>query len=175
MKETVRDFVYKGRSFSFQPTHPNNPERCQFEVAEVGRMTVWHQCSRKFVEVIDGFGFCKQHASEVKRRLGISKGEIVRYIARFRNGNPELTRVQIESETEKTITVIDSEVILGSYVYIGTGRQNKSQFNVFETEKEALIWLYKESRVYFSHMTKLTQKAQETVSQLEAMVKEEKQ
>lgn len=40
--------------------------RCQYRLFE------WHayQCSRKPKEIIDGYGFCTQHARMLKARLG---------------------------------------------------------------------------------------------------------
>lgn len=41
--------------------------RCRASVHDGGRGCGFHQCSRKTVVVVDGYGFCKQHSPEAQK------------------------------------------------------------------------------------------------------------
>jgi hypothetical protein len=176
-EQTVQDFVYKPRrSVYFSQDRQNDKKRCEFSVAEIGRMTDWHQCSRKPAEFIDGIGFCKQHAAEVKMKLGYKVETTVKYAASFEYGRAALAKLQIASETDATIDIRSGEDIIGS-MYIMQGKQSKkSQYNAArffaDDYKDALLWLYRQSEVRWISARQSLDEAVETMNKLARMVRD---
>lgn len=176
---TVQDFVHEPeRGVWGTKDRPNDPDRCQFSVAEHRRITTWHQCNRKIVEEIDGFGFCKQHAEEVNQKLGRLTGEIVRYIAEFRD-SPALVKALLSSETENTFNLVSRENIIGSMsAWAGKQRKDSQYWKhrvFFEDYGEALNWLYDRSVQKMNKSKKEYDESVETMHSLAHMVYEYKE
>lgn len=176
MKHTVKDFIYKGGRHS----HLSNfvakldPLRCAFDVAEHGRITDWHQCTRKPVEEVDGYKFCKVHAREVKRKLGREQEFIIRYVASFSQGQPFLAVLKVVRETLYTIDIAGIEPVIGKEYGISTGFRRKDgewmrKFEFFNTANEAHQWLLKRAENSVVFCKKELEKAEEVRFKLSTM------
>jgi len=108
-------------------TNNLDPTRCSHRVHDEGRGVGFHQCQRNVYEAIDGYGFCKQHYKKVSRSMGLDDSDtVVKYTVHIdRDGNPELSMLELYSETEKTIDVKSSKSIIGD-IFILTGKQRKN-------------------------------------------------
>jgi len=123
IKTDVKTFVWK-------PLYSGKADesRCRHRVSGHGRYGS-HQCSRKAVETIQGYGFCTQHAEKVKGALGIAKsssGAMI-YITKFSRGRASLACAKLVKETPKryTISMETKKNILGSVFcsrFIAKGR-----------------------------------------------------
>ena len=177
----VEEFLYEPRtvleSFGNRNWKPDL-DHCRFSVAEHGRITTWHQCTRKGVEKIDGYGFCKQHSKEVRRRLGIfSDQEIfIKYAAEFSYGKPSLVELKLLSETEKMIEVQSSKKIMGSN-HIINGKQlkrsNYIRYEYFYRYEDAILWLYQQSEKHWISMRAALASSVETMNELASLVRKQ--
>lgn len=52
---------------------PRDPARCSADVANAGTVT-FRQCSRRAQETIEGYGWCAQHAAQVRAWLARQRG-----------------------------------------------------------------------------------------------------
>lgn len=67
--EVVRRTCYKPHALY---SGPADESRCRHHVHDAIGVG-FHQCSRKPVEVIEGCGFCKQHAAQVQLQIASQK------------------------------------------------------------------------------------------------------
>lgn len=150
MDNKVEDYIHKGSNWSRGQYKPDL-SRCRFSVAEHGRVTDWHQCSRKTARDVQGYGFCNQHADEVEGRLGIRADEIkTKYAASFNHGKPSIIELGIYGETDKTIDIKSVNALMGSNygLYSGKSKKNSQYLNhyrFFDEFTDAIAWLYEQS------------------------------
>lgn len=150
MENKVEFYIHKGSNWSRGEYKPDL-SKCRYSVTEFGRVTDWHQCTRKAVEDVEGYKFCKQHANEIKSRLGIRGGFAKeRYAASFTYGKPDLAKLYIYGETDKTIDVESYDTLMGSCFGISTGKQLKTSayvrnYKFFDNFTDAIAWLYEQS------------------------------
>ena len=75
----------------------------------------------------------------------------VKYVAYFINWNTaKLSKIEVASETPKTIVILSSEdIIRAQYL---SGRIEKRAHNIFETKEDALAWLEQKVRTAISEL-----------------------
>lgn len=124
-----------------------NSNFCARSLSDGGRSVGFHQCSRKIVSRIDGYGFCKQHYDELVLSLGIETGDGTtrKYVALFHHGSPTLSVIEILKSTKHTITLKSVTNLIGR-ISLYTGKQNihsryTSGMAMFDTKKDALAFL----------------------------------
>lgn len=169
MNEKIEQYVHKGSRFTMN--FKLDKEHCSFSVYEYDRAGDRHQCTRKIVEMIDGYGFCKTHAAEVKRRLGKTVATETRYAARFSHGEPSLLELEVISETDKTIEIQSVKTILGSSYGLYAGKLRKDlqytrQYEFFVFATAAHQWLTDKALEYVESCQKQAEKAIHTYNKL---------
>ena len=70
MARDITWYIYEPLSWQKTLGYQVNMERCRHQVPDGGRSVGFHQCSRKAVEQVDGYWFCKMHAKRVREALG---------------------------------------------------------------------------------------------------------
>lgn len=165
---TVEDFVHRKR---FKHETGLDKSRCVFSVHEQGRGVGFYQCQKGIAETIEGHGFCKVHAKEVKRRLGIKAETHTKFAAKFLYGEPTILKLSISSETEKTIEVESVETILGNSwgFVIGSQRKDNSHiknFELFYEKNKAIGYLIDKAEEYVKHCESELQEAEKTYKDL---------
>lgn len=168
---TVDYFIHKGSNWNrnFKP----DLSRCRFSVTEHGRVTDWHQCTRKSVENVEGYDFCKQHANEVKSRLGIrTDATKIKYAASFSYGNPNIIELEILLETDSMIEVSGYKSVMGDSTYgIYQGRLKKNsqytrEYEFFDSFDDAIGWMLNQGDKYVQSCEKNLEDAKNTYQNL---------
>lgn len=152
MSNKAEDYIHTGpRNNWYKGEYKPDLTRCRYSVAEYGRVTDWHQCTRKPVENVEGYGFCKIHSDEVKTKLGIRNDSTkTKYAAAFYYGKPILVELKIFGETEKTIDIESVNELMGSAfgLYKGKSKKNSqytAKYEFFDDFNMAISYLYTES------------------------------
>ena len=158
MPKTIEDFVYTPRSIWTSKNWKPDLKRCRYSVSDIGRMISWHQCTRKAVEDVEGYGWCKAHATTIKALFELSEGEtFIKYAATFDYEKPILIELQLFSETEKMMNVSSAKNLMGDYNQFISGQQMKNSrylrsYKYFDQYNESLVWLY--NQALSSHLNK---------------------
>lgn len=93
---------------------------------------------------------------------------MIKYVADWRYGKPELAKVTIAKETPKTFTITEDEAILG-WFYFGK-RVNKNKYNWFDTRDEAISFLIKRGKETIDYRHKLIDRLEQEVKSLKEML-----
>ena len=65
-----------------------------------------------------------------------------KYVAEYRHHKPMMAAFEVKSETDKTITKIgEIEELLKDKVYYLPDRIPKSNYHIFDSQKDAIDWL----------------------------------
>lgn len=69
----IKWFVYEPLDWQKRVGYTVRKDNCRAQVHEAGRSVMFRQCMRKPTEIIDGYGFCKQHAKIIRENLELHK------------------------------------------------------------------------------------------------------
>lgn len=93
-----------------------------------------------------------------------------KFIAEFKSNEANLYKVNVVSETEKTLLIKKPVKILG-WIYL-PNRIKKSSYNIFDTHTDALIWLVSRANQHISDLMTRTENARQTASYLSKLLYE---
>lgn len=164
-------FIYEPHN-SFSVSVDKDGSRCVAIVHEKGRGARFYQCQRNGSETVEGYLFCSQHATNIKTRLGIKVDSFTKWAVSSEYDSPGMAKVQVISETEKTINIQSSKEVFGT-MFLSTGQQSKrSSWNrrirFFDTAQEALEWLIEE---YVKSLQAAEDRISNIITQIEKLEK----
>jgi hypothetical protein len=98
-----------------------------------------------------------------------------RYIAKLEYGKPRLVQVEIEKETPKTLTLKGKWLNLIGEIFYLPERLSKKNYNIFETEQQAIRYLLIQAEARLTDIEKMLSGARAQVEELREMIIEEEQ
>lgn len=112
LENIVKDNVYRpNRTITSAPL---SPKYCAQSVHETGRGVGFHQCDRKAVVQLGGYGWCTQHANQIKSRAGLLdvsesySGGVNQY------GSPYLLKITDDGVRVTSKTLFGSDIFVNA-------------------------------------------------------------
>ena len=95
LAEISKRMVYDPIDWQKRLGYKLSTKYCAASVSESGRGVGFAQCGRKPVETLGGYGWCRQHAKQIKSEAGLLDNETW-YIAGVKYGEAYVTKIEFD-------------------------------------------------------------------------------